>query len=101
MHRLVVFADHRSRDLATAVYEAAKAVRARALLVWLDPLRAAPLKIVPDDLVEQLGSAQASLFLASGRPEEAPMRQHLLHLVATLGLRHAHMPGISKLAFAR
>ncbi|HVY49842.1 MAG TPA: aminopeptidase [Minicystis sp.] len=99
--RLVVFADHGSRDLAQALHAAARDARGAGEVVWLDPLRAAPLKVLPEDVVERLGAAQASVFVASSRTDELPMRQHLLHLVAALGLRHAHMPSISRLAFAR
>ena len=100
LQRFVIFADCGSRDLAPALYQSAKDVRAGAEIVWLDPLRGEPLKVLPEDIVETLGSAQASAFVATSRIHEQGMRQHLLHLVATLGMRHAHMPGISRLAFA-
>ncbi len=100
LQRLVVFADFGSRDLGHALHRAAKDVRARAEIVWLDPLRGEPLKVLPEDIVEILGSAQGCAFVAASRIHEQGMRQHLLHLVATLGMRHAHMPGISRLAFA-
>jgi leucyl aminopeptidase (aminopeptidase T) len=45
-------------------------------------------------------SAQASAFVASAPHPESSMREQLLHIVGACRIRHAHMPGISPVAFA-
>ncbi len=69
--------------------------------VWLEELGRRPLPAIPDSLARRLSRARGSAFLASAPHQEARMRQHLLALVATHELRHAHMEGISELAFVR
>jgi leucyl aminopeptidase (aminopeptidase T) len=45
-------------------------------------------------------SAQASAFIASAPHPESSMRDQLVHVAAACKGRHAHMPGISPVAFA-
>jgi leucyl aminopeptidase (aminopeptidase T) len=99
--KLVVFTDRGSRDLATAIADAAKTVSADAIVADLDDVGARPHKLLPDAWSFALALAQASVFVATAPAEELSMRQHLLHLVAAHRLRHAHMPGISRDVFVR
>lgn len=99
--KLVVLADGRSMAIAEALARAAGRVGAVALVIDLDQLGPRPHKALPDYLVSELSTAQASAFMAQASHRELGMRQHLLHLVQRFGLRHAHMPGISPVAFAR
>jgi leucyl aminopeptidase (aminopeptidase T) len=99
--KLVVLSDARSAAIAGALARAAGKVGAIALVVDLDELGPRPHKALSDYLVSELSTAQASVFVAQASHRELGMRQHLLHLVGRYRLRHAHMPGISPMAFAR
>lgn len=99
--KLVVLSDGRSAAIAHALARAAGKVGALALVIDLDQLGPRPHKALSDYLVSELSTAQASVFVAQASHRELGMRQHLLHLVERYGLRHAHMPGISPMAFAR
>jgi aminopeptidase len=68
--------------------------------MWLDRPNVRPHRTLPSTLALELEDAAASAFVASSSHHELGMRQHLLHLVRTHAIRHAHMPGISRLAFA-
>jgi leucyl aminopeptidase (aminopeptidase T) len=99
--RMVVLGDERSARLATALHDAAVEAEAHVTSVWLEGLGRRPLSALDDKTVKKLERAAVSAFVASAPHQEIRMRQHLLHLVTTLGLRHAHMPGISDVVFAR
>lgn len=99
--RLVVLSDTRSAPIASALARAASRVGAMPLVVDLDQLGPRPHKVLSDYVVSELSHAQASAFVAQAPHGELGMRQHLLHLVEQYGLRHAHMPGVSPLAFTR
>jgi leucyl aminopeptidase (aminopeptidase T) len=99
--RLVVIADAESAPMAAALARAAFALRGTAAVSLLDEQGARPHPVVPDAVIEQLVVASASAFVASADPRELGMRQHLLHMTRSFGLRHAHMPGVSRRAFAR
>lgn len=99
--KLVVLSDTRSAPVAEALAREAGKVGALALVVDLDQLGPRPHKALSDYLVSELSTAQASVFVARAPHGELGMRQHMLHLVGRFGLRHAHMPGISPMAFAR
>ncbi len=98
---LVVLSDARSSLIADALARAAGRAGALALVIDLDQLGARPHKALPDYVAGELAIAQASAFVAHSPHGELGMRQHLLHLVGSHSLRHAHMPGISPIAFAR
>ena len=75
---------------------------------WIDLLRSystnhsgeRPHKVLPDAVRRAMLSAQASAFVASAPHAESSMREQLLHVVGACKIRHAHMPGISPVAFA-
>jgi aminopeptidase len=99
--KLVVIADRRSRDIANAIVDAARAVSADAIVADLDEIGERPHKVLPEAWSFAMALAHASAFVASAPRDELSMRQHLLHLVAAHRLRHAHMPGIGRELFVR
>jgi leucyl aminopeptidase (aminopeptidase T) len=99
--RFVVFTDRPSARVGFALAGAAERAGARITVVDLDVLGVRPLKALPDRVVAELSHSDASAFVAASRHAELGLRQHLLHVTQSARLRHAHMPGISVLAFAR
>lgn len=98
--RFVVLHDRAASDTAAALVNCGRAAGAEVRSIDLSRL-GRPLHALPDWVSEALSRAHASVFLASAPHEELSMRQQVLHLVCRHRLRHAHMPGISALAFAR
>lgn len=99
--KLVVIADDAAPYIADALARMAR-LHGCELSVWrLDELGRRPHQLVPQRVVDDLLTADGCVFVAGARHAELGMRQHLLHLVQRLELRHAHMPGISALAFSR
>jgi leucyl aminopeptidase (aminopeptidase T) len=96
---LVVIGDEKSKALVESVAAAAEAEELLVWKVWLEELGRRPLPAIPDSVARRLSRARGSAFLASAPHQEMRMRQHLLALVATHQLRHAHMEGISERAF--
>ncbi len=99
--RIVVIGDSLGEELASALARAANQVGAVVDVAMLDDFAGHQLKVLPSRIVALLSAARASAFIGSAARHQLGLRQHLLHLVGQLGLRHAHMPGISRLAFAR
>lgn len=99
--RFVVLTDRGSARVGFALAAAADQAGARVFVVDLDVVGQRPLKALPDSIVAELSHADATAFVAAARHAELGLRQHLLHITQRARLRHAHMPGISALAFAR
>ncbi|MBX3131107.1 MAG: aminopeptidase [Polyangiaceae bacterium] len=99
--RLVLVHDRVAADAARALVHCARALGAEVRAVDLAKLGRRPLPALPDWVAGALENAHASVFIASALPGELGLRQQVLHRVRQLGLRHAHMPGISTLAFCR
>lgn len=105
--RFVAVGDLESQPLLDALEHAARETGAETATLRLDQLRSystnhsgeRPHKVLPDAVRRALLSAQASAFVASAPHAEASMRDQILHIVGACHLRHAHMPGISPLAF--
>jgi leucyl aminopeptidase (aminopeptidase T) len=106
--RFVVVGDAESQPMLSALEVAARATGADVVPLRLDQLRSfstnhsgdRPHKVLPDGVRRAMLSAQASAFVASAPHAESSMREQLLHVAAACKGRHAHMPGISPLAFA-
>ena len=104
---LVVVADAESDAIGQALKRAGEAAMSEVTLTRLDLLRSAssdplgsrPHKVLPEGLRKPLESAQASCFVANGPHHELPMREQMLHLVASHKIRHVHMPGTTTRAF--
>lgn len=106
--RFVVVGDAESQLLMTALETAGREAQADVTALRLDQLRSystnhsgeRPHKVLPDGVRRAMLSAQASAFVASAPHAEVSMREQLLHVVGAARVRHAHMPGITPLAFA-
>lgn len=96
---VVVIGDASSVRMADALARAVGLRGAVPVSVWLDEGRPSP--TLPAQAREALLDARASVFVASAEQAELPMRQELLAMVKARRMRHAHMPSISHLAFAR
>lgn len=103
----VVVSDAESAELGEALAGAGARAGARVTVARIDELRSVstghtgerPHKVLPDVLRRAMMRAGASAFVASAPHAELSMREQLLHMVAAHGVRHAHMPGISRRAF--
>lgn len=98
---LVVISDHAVPAVPEAIARVARNLGCHVIWFRLAEHGVRPFKLLPDALQSALASAHASVFVASAPHNELGMRQHLLHLVKQHGLKHAHMPSISSLAFSR
>lgn len=106
--RFVVVGDAESQPMLAALEAAGRAAGADVSALRLDQLRSystnhsgeRPHKVLPDGVRRAMLSAQASAFVASGPHAETSMRDQLMHVAAACKGRHAHMPGISPIAFA-
>jgi leucyl aminopeptidase (aminopeptidase T) len=98
--RFCVITDKKSSRIGIALAAEADRVGATIGIVDLDHCGLRPLKALPDWVVGEIQSANASAFVAHSPHAELSMRQQLLHAVGQSGVRHAHMPGISQLGFA-
>ncbi len=106
--RFVVVGDAGSQPMADALEAAALNAGAEVSALRLDQLRSTstnhsgerPHKVLPDAIRRAMLSAQASAFVASAPHAEASMRDQLLHVVGACKGRHAHMAGITPVAFA-
>lgn len=106
--RFAVVGDAESAPLVAALEAAGREAHADVIALRLDQLRSystnhsgeRPHKVLPDGVRRTMLSAQASAFVASAPHAEQSMREQLLHVVGACRVRHAHMPGISPVAFA-
>jgi leucyl aminopeptidase (aminopeptidase T) len=106
--RFVVVGDAESQPMLAALEAAGRDAGAEVAALRLDQLRSystnhsgeRPHKVLPDGVRRAMLSAQASAFVASAPHPESSMREQLLHVAAACKGRHAHMPGITPLAFA-
>lgn len=106
--RFVVVGDAESQPMLGALEAGGRDAGADVSVLRLDHLRSQstnhsgerPHKVLPDAVRRAMLSAQASAFVASAPHAELSMRDQLLHVVGACKGRHAHMPGITPLAFA-
>ncbi|UJR86079.1 aminopeptidase [Sandaracinus amylolyticus] len=98
---VALFADATSVRMGDALARAVEARGAEPRMVWLDDLGPRPLLDLPGGIEGLLQGATASVFVASAPGPEITMRRALLAMLTAHRLRHAHMPGISHLAFVR
>jgi leucyl aminopeptidase (aminopeptidase T) len=93
--------DALSQEIALALAAAAEHVGAEIQIVDLDEQGPRPLPTLSDWANSMFRTAAASAFVARAPRGEIGLRQEVLHLVVQHGVRHAHMPDISMLGFAR
>jgi leucyl aminopeptidase (aminopeptidase T) len=95
--RIVIVVDQSRRDLGTTLHEVAKATGAKTVMLELEELGPRPHRRVPDQVVKELETAQASILLCGFEDGEQSMRVELvIDLVKRLSLRHAHMIGVTR-----
>jgi leucyl aminopeptidase (aminopeptidase T) len=106
--RFVAVGDAESQPMLAALEAAGRDMGAEVSALRLDQLRSystnhsgeRPHKVLPDGVRRAMLSAQASAFVASAPHAELSMREQLLHVVGACKGRHAHMAGITPIAFA-
>ena len=94
--RVVIILDAARRDLGPALVEVAVAAGAKASLFELEEIEPRPVRQLPKAIKDDLEQAQASLLLLGFVDGEHSMRLELIQEVARLGLRHAHMIGVTR-----
>ena len=95
--RIVILVDRSRHDLGVTIEEVAKANGAKTVMLVLEELGERPHRRVPEQLVKELETAQASILLCGFEDGEQSMRVELLtDLVRKLSLRHAHMIGVTR-----
>ena len=105
--RFVALGDQESQPMLAALEQAGRNAGAEVAALRIDLLRSystnhsgdRPHKVLPDAVRRAMLSAQASVFVASSPHAESSMRDQLQHIVGACSVRHAHMPGISPVAF--
>ena len=85
-------------DLVPPLVEVAKLVGAKSEVVVLEDVGVRPMRELPKQIDALLSQAQATVLLAGFVDGEHPMRLQLLERVRELGLRHAHMVGVTRRA---
>ena len=95
--RIALIVDHARRDLGAALAEVARDVGAKPTVLVLEELgERRPHFHLPDRVRQELEASQASALLAGFEEGEQHMRLELVTLVAKVGLRHAHMVGVTR-----
>jgi leucyl aminopeptidase (aminopeptidase T) len=95
---VLVIVDRPRADLVPSLAEVANVCGARCEVAVLDDIALRPLREVPKALEEKLARAQATVLLVGFVEGEHTMRLELLERVRELGLRHAHMVGVTRRA---
>ena len=107
--RFVVVGDAPTMPILDALEQAGRAAGAEVATLRLDLLKSVstnhtgerPHKVLPDGVRRAMLSAQASVFVASAPRAEGSMRDQLQHVIGACRIRHAHLPGVTPLAFAK
>jgi len=94
----LIIVDRARGDLVPPLVEVAKISGAKSEVVVLEDLGLRPMREMPKQLDEMLSRAQATVLLIGFVDGEHPMRLQLLERVRELGLRHAHMVGVTRRA---
>ena len=106
--RFVIVGDADSVRVLRALENAGLEARAEVTALRLEQHRShstnhsgeRPHKVLPDAVRRAMLASQASAFVASSPHGEASMRDQLLHCVGACRIRHAHLAGITAVAFA-
>jgi leucyl aminopeptidase (aminopeptidase T) len=93
---VVLIVDRSRRDVGTALLETAREIGADPIVHEVEAQGERPLRALPDAIRASLGRAQASVLAIAFEDGEVGMRIELLDAVRALGLRHAHMIGVSR-----
>ena len=93
---VVIILDEARSDLAPALAEVAASIPMRAKFFVLEQIEPRPVRQLPRVIRDELEQAQASILLLGYEASEHPMRLELIKEVERLGLRHAHMVGVTR-----
>jgi leucyl aminopeptidase (aminopeptidase T) len=93
---VVLIVDRSRRDVGTALLETAREIGADPIVHELEAHGERPLRTLPDGIRYGLERAQASVLAIGFEDGEVGMRHELLEAARGLGLRHAHMIGVSR-----
>jgi leucyl aminopeptidase (aminopeptidase T) len=91
---IIVGADQRA--FGETVATVAHTMGAKPQLLILEDHGARPHDALAPAIIEALAQAQASVFCADSRPDEKAMRVALLGQSTRLGIRHAHLVGVTR-----
>ncbi len=95
---VLVIVDRARIDLIPPLSEVASLIRAKCDVVVLEDHGMRPFNALPKPIDDRVSEAQATVLLAGFVDGEHPMRLRLLERVRELGLRHAHMVGVTRRA---
>ena len=95
--RVLIIGDRDNEDISRAFWETAKE-RSRAYLTFLEDYGGRPLTEFPWALKEYMEFIEptVTLYIATVKPNELPLRKGIVETAMELQARHAHMPGIDK-----
>lgn len=92
----VAIADDRNDAFATALVDAAIGAGATAELIDLASFGVRPTRVLPPELENVLGGAQAGVYLASFNDGEDPLLDGIVRVVREKQLRFGAMPGATR-----
>ena len=92
----LVIVDRARQSLVAPLAEVAKLSGAKCEVVVLEDVGMRPIRELPPSVEESLAQAQATVLLVGFVEGEHTMRLQLLERVRDLGLRHAHMVGVTR-----
>ena len=95
---VVLLTDRDHRELAHALEQVVAALEATGIVYELGDHEILPLRSVPQNILESLRGAQASVYIAGVETAEQSFRRELVDLVSRYKLRHGHMLGVTRRA---
>jgi leucyl aminopeptidase (aminopeptidase T) len=98
---VVIVIDESRRDAGAALFEVGRALGARCDVAPLEAFGPRPHRALAPPLAERLRAAQVSIALFAPDDGEFGMRRDMLDLVREVGLRHAHMIGLTRKSMIR
>jgi aminopeptidase len=95
---VVLLTDRDHRELAHALEQVVASLEATGIVYELGDHEILPLRSVPQNILESLRGAQASVYIAGVETAEQSFRRELVDLVSRYKLRHGHMLGVTRRA---
>ena len=94
---VLIVADNDNREIGDTFLQKAREVT-RAFLVLLEDFGERPIQNYPWPLKEYIDFVKptVSIYVATVKPGELPLRKGIIDHVLSLGAKHAHMPGLNK-----
>ncbi len=91
-----ILTDRLTLSVGRALYDAAKLVTTSVRLEVLEEHVERPVTRMPDSLMEPLDTSQVVIYCVNPMKGELPSRQQFVHRIEELGIRYAHMVGITE-----